>query len=179
MLRQNEIFEYCLWKTHIFILFFTHISHIKYLTIHFVYWLFHIILKKLGPMTLNSGFPLELQEEFSFLNWAIINIRYCISFRCTTLWFNIFIHYKMITIISPGTIHQHYRVVTILLTIAFVCTQHPHYLFYSCTFGPESPSPILSVPTPFCSVNLQFVLCICESVSVLFVHLLIFFRFHM
>ena len=123
-------------------------------------------------MTLNSGFPLELQEEFSFLNWVIISIRYCISFRCTAWWFNIFIHYKMITTISAGTIHQHYRVVTILLTIAFVCTQHPHYLFYSCKFGPESPSPILSVPhstllsqPPICSLYLWVCFCfVCSFV---------------
>ena len=46
-----------------------------------------------------------------FFSWSVIDIQYYISFRCTTQWFNIDIHYGMITIISLVTIHHHTKLI--------------------------------------------------------------------
>ena len=37
---------------------------------------------------------------FFFLNWSIVNLQYCISFRCTTQWFNTFIDYTPLKVIT-------------------------------------------------------------------------------
>ena len=46
---------------------------------------------------------------FLFLNWGIIDIHY-FSFTCTTLWFDICMYCKMITIIVVNIRHQSYNI---------------------------------------------------------------------
>ena len=44
-----------------------------------------------------------------FLNWSISDLQYYISFRCITQWFDIFVHYRMITQISLVTMSPYAR----------------------------------------------------------------------
>ena len=62
-----------------------------------------------------------------FLNWNIVNVQYFVSFRSITKWFDIFIHYEIITTISLTTICPH-RIIIILMTIFFMLYIMPRWL---------------------------------------------------
>ena len=82
----------------------------------------------------------SLNLDWLFLNlsfillfyWYIINLQYSISFMHTTEWFDIFIHYKMISMIRLVTIYHHPK----LLHHSWVCgSLHSHdFLFYDWKF---------------------------------------------
>ena len=40
---------------------------------------------------------------FLFLNWSIVDIQYCVDFRCTAWWLDIHIHYESIATVNLGT----------------------------------------------------------------------------
>ena len=68
-----------------------------------------------------------------FLKWKYSCCKYYVSFRCITWWFDIFIHYKMITMTSLAIIYSWYKVITILLTIFLMLYITSLWLIYFIT----------------------------------------------
>ena len=76
------------------------------------------------------------QATFYFY-WSIVNIQYCISFRCTAWWFNIYLRYKMTTLIRLITICHHKNYHNIVDYIPYAVHYiSMTYLFYKWKFVP-------------------------------------------
>ena len=93
-----------------------------------------------------------------FLNWVIINIQYYNPFRYTTEWFNIFIHYEMITTIQA---------------VFHMCMLYPHnlFIFINCRSIPLNLLHLCHLPPPTsipCGNN-QLVLCMYDLFLLCFV----------
>ena len=73
-----------------------------------------ILENKRANRNLGERFFLRL-FYFIMFYWGIVDIQYCIGFRCTTLWIGIYILYELTTMKSLVTLSP-YRVITILLT---------------------------------------------------------------
>ena len=85
----------------------------------------------------------------------MVDVQYYVSFKCTTRWFDIYIHYEMVTAVSLITISPHTKRI---LNIFFMLYYIPMaYLFYDCKFVPlnplhlltQSPTLLLSGSHPF------------------------------
>ena len=105
----------------------------------------------------------------------MISIKYYISFRCIAQWLNIFIHYEMITTESLVTICHNSALLRLLLTIFPKFALHPWliYFIHRSLYFIIPFTYFILLPhhhsTP-CG-DRQFVLCIYESLSALFVPL--------
>lgn len=84
---------------------------------------------------------------------------YGISFRCTTvIQFDIFIHYKKITMINLVTICHDTKLLPYYRVYSPCCTLHPYDLFHNCKFVPLNlPRLFPSSATPLPSGNHHFV----------------------
>ena len=51
-----------------------------------------------------------------FKNWNIVDVQYYVSSRYVTQWFDIYIHYEMIAMMSGNHLSPH-KIITMLLTI--------------------------------------------------------------
>ena len=102
--------------------------------------------------------PSDFFAWFTYFYWHILNIQYCISFRHTAEWFDICIHYKMITVISLVTICP----CTDLLQYYWpysLCCMYPRGLLYNWRFVPFNPLHLfLYCLQPLPSGNCSFVL---------------------
>ena len=121
---------------------------------------------------LSKSFYVYLIEFFLKYSW-----QYYVSFKCTTSWFDICIHYEMITMVSLVTICPHKKLLQFYWPYSLCCILHlSTYLLYNWKSVPFNPlhlfyphAPPFWQP-PICSLYLW--ICFC---SVLFV---LFFRFH-
>lgn len=73
------------------------------------------------PLVVCCFAPHSVQAFFLFLNWSITDVQRYICFRCTTLRFDIYLHYKMITVINLVNFCHHLK----LLPYCW-----PYFLFY-------------------------------------------------
>ena len=69
-----------------------------------------------------------------FFDWSMINLQHYISFRYTTYWFNIFVHYKMNPTISLLTICHHTKLLQYYWLYSLCYTLHLWDLFYNWEF---------------------------------------------
>ena len=133
---------------------------------------------------------------FVFFNWGIIDIKHCISFRCTKQWSNICIFGKINTTVDLVNICHYLSLSNFYLwwellrfsfsnfhicsTVIINCSHHAVCyitdLFYNwklVLFGP--PSPILSLFNPsFLTSTRVFSVCMNSVVCLVF----FFLRFH-
>ena len=174
-----------------------------YITYSCVTYFYHVVHYTLGHIYLITGslylltafiqFPLPLplgagnHKSNLFLTcfcfWNIIDLQHCLSFCYTTEWFDISIHFKMITTLNWITICHHTKILHNHWLYSLYCTFHtcdPFILqFEICNllislpyFFPSFTSSPLA--TTVCSLYLW--LCFC---FVLFAHLFCFLsRFH-
>ena len=108
-----------------------------------------------------------------FSEFACFLKYYCLqhyaSFWCITCWFDTSIHYKMITTKNLVNIPCHTKLLTYYWLYYPHCTFHPwHSSICNWMFVPLNfPHLFHSFPYPLPSGNQPFVLCMCESISVL------------
>ena len=67
-----------------------------------------------------------LLHHLSFLNWTIVDLQYCVTFRCTAKWFSyickirilfwILFHYRLLQDIEYNSLHS--------FVMLFLCNQH-------------------------------------------------------
>ena len=60
---------------------------------------------------------LKKKKKFLFKNWNIVDIQYYVTFRRTTSWYDICIHYEMMTTLCLVTVSPHMKLLTVLLII--------------------------------------------------------------
>ena len=104
--------------------------------------------------------------------YFLLRYSWHISFRCMTLWFNIYIPYELMTKISLVTICHHTKLPQYYWLDSLCCTFHSmtyfvtgslyYFMFFTC-FAHTLTSPI---PTPLATTSLFSL--IYESVYVLF-----------
>ena len=125
----------------------------------------------------------DLRRFFFFFNWNIIDLWYYVSFWFTTYWFNILTHYKWLPWYSV-TICYHTEILKYNWLYFPHYASHPHdsFILYleTCVFlhlpqlfhsPPPSHFP-LAISGKFVRLYLCiFVLCIYETVSVLYLFL--------
>ena len=86
--------------------------------------------------------------NWNFLNWSIVDIQYCVSFKSTIQWFENEIYEIISTISLPSdgysTINNHlspYKIITVLLTVFFVVQITCLWLIYFVwKFIPPNPN---------------------------------------
>lgn len=76
---------------------------------------------------------LVIVSTFFKKNYSIVDIQYYISFWHTTYWFHIYIHYKLVTMISLVTIGPHTKLLQYLL-YSLCYALHYHDLFHNWNF---------------------------------------------
>ena len=87
--------------------------------------------------------------QYFFFYWNILDIQYYASFRCVTEWFDICIHYEMITMISLVTICPQQSYYNIIDHIPYVVYHNPlAYLFHNWRFVPLNPHHLFCPLTP-------------------------------
>ena len=167
-MNPSTIFFICCSHTWILLLYFL-----------FVVILFVVIFYLLTGSTVNwSVFWSNLAFFFilllllltlRILYWNKIDLTYYISFRYITWWFNILIHYKMITMISLVTICHHASYYNIINYIIYAIYYIPMltcfvtgglYLLISLTYFTHSPSPFSLAPTSLFSVSMSLFCCV-------------------
>ena len=91
----------------------------------------HVTAKPYFCFLLGKAVPLFL-KLFYFL--IIVDIQYYISFRCTTEWLDIYITYKVISLLRLVPIWHHTQLLQYCWLYFLCCTLHPHDCFYFWPF---------------------------------------------
>ena len=106
---------------------------------------------------------------FCFFYWTIVDLQYCVSFRCIAKWFRyiyvcVYIYFRFFSIIG------YYKILNIIPCAILLLI----YFMYSSLYLLIPYSQF--VPLPF--GNHKIVFYVCESVSVLYIDsFVLFFRF--
>ena len=97
---------------------------------------FHTIFKPEFKIILSGTFCISvlhltpLKNMTIFKNWSRIDIPHYSSFRCTTQWFDIYIHYEMMTTISLVTICLHIKLLQYHWLYPLGCTLYPYDTYF-------------------------------------------------
>ena len=104
---------------------------------------------------------------YDYFYCSIVDIQYFTSFRCTTQWFNIYMHCELIITISLVTICHHTKLRHNYWLYSLCCTLHLCDLFYKWECVPlnllhlffQSPHPPSLWLPPVCSLYLWVCFC--------------------